>query len=247
MQIVKEGLKSGDLEGVVNKRFSVDQFKSKMGDDRNIMVLAFTVDGMAPAKDLERFAETGYKEVLDADATPGTLEDGKHRVFIEFARVESVDQHIRKFLDDVKKLANIETFEFTYHKNNTPFEASAKNLADVLPRTAVAYTQKINGMKLESTQTFFDKFQMMEFKLDNNIVSIKKQGSHETLKFELHAFGPTNMVMNETKAFKIDMDSMAECTFLTKYFGPYNITKTNEDQFIFSKGGESALMSKNGW
>jgi hypothetical protein len=247
MQIVKEGLKSGDLEGVVNKRFSVDQFKSKMGDDRNIMVLAFTVDGMAPAKDLERFAETGYKEVLDADATPGTLEDGKHRVFVEFARVESVDQHIRKFLDDVKKLANIETFEFTYHKNNTPFEASAKNLADVLPRTAVAYTQKINGMKLESTQTFFDKFQMMEFKLDNNIVSIKKQGSNETLKFELHAFGPTNMVMNETKAFKIDMDSMAECTFLTKYFGPYNITKTNEDQFIFSKGGESALMSKNGW
>jgi|TARA_R110000744_G_scaffold182055_1_gene301246 hypothetical protein len=247
MQIVKEGLKSGDLEGVVNKRFSVDQFKSKMGDDRNIMVLAFTVDGMAPAKDLERFAETGYKEVLDADATPGTLEDGKHRVFVEFARVESVDQHIRKFLDDVKKLANIETFEFTYHKNNTPFEASAKNLADVLPRTAVAYTQKINGMKLESTQTFFDKFQMMEFKLDNNIVSIKKHGSHETLKFELHAFGPTNMVMNETKAFKIDMDSMAECTFLTKYFGPYNITKTNEDQFIFSKGGESALMSKSGW
>jgi hypothetical protein len=247
MQIVKEGLKAGDLDGVVSKRFSVDQFKSKMGEDRNIMVLAFTVDGMAPAKDLERFAESGYKEVLDADATPGTLEDGKHRVFVEFARVENVDQHIRIFLDDLKKLANIETFEFTYHKNNTPFEATAKNLADVLPRTAIAYTQKINGMKLESTQTFFDRFQMMEFKLDNNIVSIKKQGSHETLKFELHAFGPTNLVMNETKAFKIDMDSMAECTFLTKYFGPYNITKTNEDQFIFSKGGESALLSKSGW
>ena len=73
MQIVKEGLKAGDLDGVVSKRFSVDQFKSKMGEDMNIMVLAFTVDGMAPAKDLERFAETGYKEVLDADATPGTL------------------------------------------------------------------------------------------------------------------------------------------------------------------------------
>jgi len=103
MTLVNEGLKAGDLDGVVSKRFSVDQFKSKMGDDRNIMVLAFTVDGMAPAKDLERFAETGYKEVLDADATPGTLEDGKHRVFVEFARVEAVDQHIRKFLDDLKK------------------------------------------------------------------------------------------------------------------------------------------------
>ena len=247
MQIVKEGLKAGDLDGVVSKRFSVDQFKSKMGEDRNIMVLAFTVDGMAPAKDLERFAETGYKEVLDADATPGTLEDGKHRVFVEFARVEAVDQHIRKFLDDLKKLTNIEIFEFTYHKNTTPFEASAKNLADILPRTPEAYTQKINGMKLEETQTFFDKFQMMEFKLDNNIVSIKKQGSHETLKFELHAFGSTNLIMNEVKAFKLDESAMSECMYLTKYFGPYQITKTTEDRFIFSKGGESALLSKSGW
>ena len=246
MQIVKEGLKAGDLDGVISKRFSVDQFKSKMGEDMNIMVLAFTVDGMAPAKDLERFAETGYKEVLDADATPGTLEDGKHRVFIEFARVEKVDQHIRKFLDDLKNLANIEIFEFTYHKNVTPFEASAKNLADILPRTAIAYTQKINGMKLEETQTFFDKFQMMDCKLDNNIVEIKKRNA-DTLKFELHAFGNTNLIMNEIKAFRIDESAMAECLFLTKYFGPYQITKTTEDRFIFSKGGESALLSKSGW
>ena len=246
MQIIKEGLKAGDLDGVVSKRFSVDQFKSKMGEDRNIMVLAFTVDGMAPAKDLERFAESGFKEVLDADATPGTLEDGKHRVFIEFARVESVDQHIRKFLDDLKNLANIDIFEFTYHKNVTPFEASAKNLADVLPRTAIAYTQKINGMKLESTQTFFDKFQMLEFKLDNNIIEITKRNA-DTLRFELHAFGQTSMIMNEIKAFRLDESAMSECMFLTKYFGPYQITKTNEDRFIFSKGGESALMSKSGW
>ena len=246
MQIVKEGLKAGDLDGVVSKRFSVDQFKSKMGEDRNIMVLAFTVDGMAPAKDLERFAETGYKEVLDADATPGTLEDGKHRVFIEFARTEKVDQHIRKFLDDLKNLTNIDIFEFTYHKNVTPFEASAKNLADILPRTAIAYTQKINGMKLEETQTFFDKFQMMDCKLDNNIVEIKKRNA-DTLRFELHAFGNTNLIMNEIKAFRIDESAMAECMFLTKYFGPYQITKTTEDRFIFSKGGESALLSKSGW
>ena len=246
MQIVKEGLKAGDLDGVVSKRFSVDQFKSKMGEDRNIMVLAFTVDGMAPAKDLERFAETGYKEVLDADATPGTLADDKHRVFVEFARVEKVDQHIRKFLDDLKNLTNIDIFEFTYHKNVTPFEASAKNLADILPRTAIAYTQKINGMKLEETQTFFDKFQMMEFKLDNNMVEIKKRNA-DTLRFELHAFGQTSMIMNEIKAFRIDESAMAECMFLTKYFGPYQITKTTEDRFIFSKGGESALLSKSGW
>ena len=246
MTLVNEGLKAGDLDGVISKRFSVDQFKSKMGEDRNIMVLAFTVDGMAPAKDLERFAETGYKEVLDADATPGTLEDGKHRVFVEFARVEAVDQHVRKFLDDLSKLTNIETFEFTYHKRTVPFEASAKNLADVLPRTPEAYSQKINALKLGEVQTFFDRFQMMEFKLDNNVVTIKKQNA-DKLKFELHAFGSTNMIMNEVKAFRLDESAMSECIYLTKYFGPYQITKTTEDRFIFSKDGESALLSKSGW
>jgi len=246
MTLVNEGLKAGDLDGVVHKRFSVDQFKSKMGEDRNIMVLAFTVDGMAPAKDLERFAETGYKEVLDADATPGTLEDGKHRVFVEFARVETVDQHVRKFLEDLKKLTNVETFEFTYHKDPTPFEASAKNLADILPRTPEMYTQKTQQMKLGEIKNFFDKFQMMEFKLDNNIITCKKQNA-EALSFELHAFGDTNMIMNEVKAFKLDESAMSECMYLTKYFGPYQITKTTEDRFIFSKNGQSALMSKAGW
>jgi len=246
MTFLNEGLKAGDLEGVVSKRFSVDQFKSKMGEDRNIMVLAFSVDGQAPAKDLERFAETGYKEVLDADATPGSLEDGKHRVFVEFARVEKVDQQIFKFLEDLKKLTNIEIFEFTYHKDPTPFEASAKNLADILPRTPIAYTQKIQGMRLGEIKTFFDKFQMMEFKLDNNRIEVKKQGA-DTLKFELHAFGNTNMIMNEVKAFRLDESAMSECLFFTKYFGPYQITKTTEDRFIFSKGGESALLSKSGW
>ena len=246
MILVNEGLKAGDLEGVVSKRFSVDQFKSKMGEDRNIMVLAFSVDGQAPAKDLERFAETGFKEVLDADATPGSLEDGKHRVFIEFARVETVDQHVRKFLDDLSKLTNIEQFEFTYHKRTVPFEASAKNLADVLPRTPEAYAQKVSALKLGEIKDFFDKFQMMEFKLDNNVISIKKQDA-DMLKFELHAFGETKLVMNEVKAFKLDESAMSECLFYTKYFGPYQITKTTEDRFIFSKDGQSALLSKNGW
>ena len=246
MILVNEGLKAGDLDGVVSKRFSVDQFKSKMGDDKNIMVLTFSVDGHAPAKDLERFAETGYDYVLDADGTPGTLEDGKHKVFIEFARKENVDKSIYNFLDDLKKLANIEEFEFTYHKRDVPFEASAKNLAEVLPRTPEAYDQKINSLRLGEVKDFFDKFQMMEVKLDNNIIKVKKHNA-DTLKFELHAFGTTSMIMNEIKAFRLDESAMAECMFMTKYFGPYQITKTTADRFIFSKGGESALLSKSGW
>ena len=244
---IQEGLKAGDLEGIIEKRFSVDQYKSKMGEDRDVCVVTFVCNSQSGAKDLEQFAEKGYKKVLDADATPGTMEDGKYRVFIEFPRDEKLDLYIGEFLEDLKKLTNIDVFTFTYHKSTVPFEASRQNLADVLPRTPIAYSQKINALQLGETKNFFDKYNMMEFKLDNNIISVKKTGSQDTLKFELHAYGNTQSVLKEVKAFKIDSDSMSEVIHLTKFFGPYNITKTNEDRFVFSKGGHSAVVSKYKW
>tara|TARA_R110001592_G_scaffold108151_2_gene302526 strand:- start:22 stop:765 length:744 start_codon:yes stop_codon:yes gene_type:complete len=247
MKLVNEGLKAGDLEGVVDKRFSVDQFKSKMGDDKNILVLGFVVDGQAPARDLERFAEVGYKSVLDADATPGTLEDGKHRVFVEFARTPEVVGQIMAFLEDLKKLANIEEFEYTYHKGENPTLVSSGTMGEAIPTTPEAYEQRISEMRVSEARHFFDKYDMMECKIKENIMSVKKTGAGHELHFEIHKFGSTQEIMKETKAFKIDMDSIAECTHLTKYFGPYDITKTNENQFIFTKGDQSALLSKSNW
>ena len=247
MQHFNEGLKAGDLDGIVSDTFSVDQYKSKMGEDKNICVLAFVCSGAAGAMDLEKFAEKGYKNVLDADATPGTMQDGKHRVFIELPREEKLDQQIAEFLDDLGKLTNIDVFKFTYHKNSKVFVADRKNLADVLPRTPISYTQKIQMLQLGEVKNFFDKFNMMEFKMDNNVLTVKKNNSQQELKFKLESYGKTELVLNETKAFLIDEKSMAECMYLTKYFGPYHITKTMESKFIFSKNGESAVISKYKW
>jgi hypothetical protein len=97
------------------------------------------------------------------------------------------------------------------------------------------------------TFSFFDKFNMLEFKLDNNIITVMKPGNKDPLKFELHAYGNTQMILKETKAFLIDDKSMAECIHLTKYFGPYHITKTLENRFIFTKDGNSAVVSKYKW
>ena len=216
MILFNEGLKAGDLEGVVEKRFSVDQYKSKMGDDKNILVLGFVVDGQAPAKDLERFAEVGYKSVLDADATPGTLEDGKHRVFIEFARTPAVVGEIMAFLEDLKKLANIQEFEYTYHKGENATMVSAGTIEEGIPTTPEAYEQRVNEMKVSEARHFFDKYDMMECNIAENIMTVKKSGAGHNLQFELHKFCKTEEIMKETKAFKIDMDSIAECTHLTK-------------------------------
>ena len=96
-------------------------------------------------------------------------------------------------------------------------------------------------------KNFFDKYDMLECAMQDNILSVKKAGTQQELQFEIHKVGSTNEIMKEAKAFALDIDSVAECTHLTKYFGPYNITKTTENKFIFNKGDESALLSKYKW
>ena len=165
--MITEGLKAGDLEGIVEKTFSVDQFKSKMGEDQDVCVLTFTCSTQAGAKDLESFAEKGYKSILDADATPGTMQDGKYKVFVEFARDEKLGMTIAEFLSDLKKLTTIENFQYTYHKGSMPIDAIGENL-NSLPNSADAYNQKIKSLRIGETKKFFDTFNMMEMQLQNN-------------------------------------------------------------------------------
>jgi len=52
-----EGLRSGDLKEFVSEVFTVDQFKSKMGEDSDIVVISFRVREKHPAMDLVEFIE----------------------------------------------------------------------------------------------------------------------------------------------------------------------------------------------
>ena len=55
------GLRQSDLEFTVDPVFEIDSYKSKMGDDEDIVVLSFSVNGEQPAKDLVNFVETRSK------------------------------------------------------------------------------------------------------------------------------------------------------------------------------------------
>ena len=67
MYLNEDSLKSGDLRDLVSHIFEVDCYKSKMGEDKDVVVLSFTVESRSPAEDLVSFIEKGYQFVLDAD------------------------------------------------------------------------------------------------------------------------------------------------------------------------------------
>jgi hypothetical protein len=147
-----EGLEKGDLARLVSPKLSVDEFKSKMGDDADIIVLSFIVNGKEPATDLMNFIERGYDWVLDADVSSGELDDGEYVVFIEMERDPKAPEQITDLISDINNLTEHKTDEWTfqYHKDPAEYGISVEELAKCIPLTSEAYHIKVGNEEDDS-------------------------------------------------------------------------------------------------
>jgi hypothetical protein len=99
-----EGLEANDLKRLVHDELHIDEYKSKMGKDEDVVVVSFKVAGREPALDLVNFIEKGYDWVIDADTSPGEVNKGKYLVFVEMNRRMRVPERIIEMLGDLETL-----------------------------------------------------------------------------------------------------------------------------------------------
>jgi len=147
-----EGLEEGDLARVVHPKLHLDEFKSKMGDDADIMVLSFKLSEKDPATDLMSFIERGYEWVLDADLSTGELEDSSYLVFVELERKPQAAKQIDKLLDDLLNLTkqNKSDWRFQYQKNKLEYPVSADNIRKIVPLTPDSYISKYSDNDIKN-------------------------------------------------------------------------------------------------
>lgn len=242
MLLNEDSLQSGDLRNLVRHVFEVDNYRSKMGDDKDVVVLSFTVEHKAPAEDLVSFIEKGYQFVLDADMTPGELSDGKYRVFVEMQRTPKVADNIVDMLYGVGKLTGIEKFKFRYHKSFSSHDAVLETLGSVIPSDPATYEQTINETKLLNYDTFFNKSMLDSVQVDDNDILEVKKVYADPLKFRVVAQGKKDSVI-ESLEEKINVNEWAEVIFLSKYFGDYNITKFG-NKLVFENEGQAIVLER---
>tara|TARA_B100000123_G_C25733344_1_gene430301 strand:- start:1062 stop:1760 length:699 start_codon:yes stop_codon:yes gene_type:complete len=223
------GLQKNDLQFLVDNIVEIDSFKSKMGDDKDIITLAFSVNGDSPAKDLENFIEKGYPFVLDADVSSGEQSDGSYKVFVEMERDKDAPMHILEIADGVRKLANVDNLRFRYYKNFKSNPLDEESLAN-LPLDAQAYERVTTETHLENYKNYFSNSYAESINLNDNILTVKNT-YQQPVRFEVVDFGKDTQI-NET----INMADMAEVIWLTKYLGDYNICKYGNDLVLENKG-----------
>ena len=224
------GLLKNDLGHLVDNIIEIDSYKSKMGDDSDIVTLAFSVHGNEPAKDLENFIEKGYPFVLDADVTSGEQSDGTYKVFVEIERNKDVPMQILEIADGVKKLSDLENMKFRYYKNFRSKDLDEENLNSSIPVDKASYEIAINETQYENYKNFFTKSYAESIDMLGDTLIIKNTYA-EPLRFNVTDFGKDTK-LDET----ITMKDMGEVIFLSKALGDYNITKLGDTIVLTNEG-----------
>lgn len=236
-------LQSGDLKDLVDKIIEIDSFKSKMGDDADIVVVCFTVGENQAAKDLVNFIEKGYAFVLDADHTTGEQADGMYKVYVELERNRHVPEEIMEILDGVTKLSKRRDFKFRYYKSFKSHPITIEALTAEIPLEPDAYKSIVSESNMANFKNFFNKSFIDEITLSENEELVIKKAYADPVGFVVKDFGTTEEML-ESITETINMNDFAEIMFLTKYIGDYNVSKFGKKTLTFENQGHMLVVER---
>ena len=236
-------LQSNDLKDFVNHIFTIDSYKSKMGQDKEIAVLAFEVNEQNPAKDLVNFIEKGYPFVLDADISTGENKKGKYNVFVEIERDRHLPKNISDILEEVSKLTGIEEWKYRYYKNVESKPYTIEDAENDIPLDSNSYESMINEYNQSELDRFFNRGVTEQHYVKENVIEFGRHASGK-VRMEMVEEGPTEELLTKyAGAVSLDETSMSEVLFLTKFLGNYNIQKIGENLF-FTNGTRTKVMKR---
>ena len=240
---ITESLRAGDLRHMIKKVFGVDSYKSKVGNDEEVVVLSFVVSEEDPAKDLENFIEMGYDFVLDADVTPGETDDGEFLVFVELERGKHVAEQIMEIINGVTKLTEFDYMRFRYFKNFKSQEATEENLSAIVPSDKNSYKIATERTGLNNFSEFFAKSYADKVTVLDEAITFRRS-INQPVTFSISASGTKQDVYNNIQGpIMLEGKDISEVLFLTKTIGNYNITKIS-NKFIFENNGWAVALER---
>jgi hypothetical protein len=241
--MITESLQANDLQNLVKKVFEIDSYRSKIGDDQDVVVVSFTLEYEDPAKDLENFVEMGYDFVLDADVSPGETDDGNYKVFIELERSRHAAAQILELLDGIELLTGMSDMRFRYFKSFKSQDATLDNLTAAIPEDSNAYVTLTKRNGLDNFSNFFSNSYSDNVDVVNESITFKRIWT-DPLSFNIITSGPKQTVYNTIQGpIMLEGSAIAEVMYFTKCIGNYNITKVG-NTFIFENSGWAVALEK---
>ena len=240
-----EGLRAKDLSGFIENKISVDRFRSKMGEDQDVVVLAFDATEKYPAMDFMEFLEKGYSFILDADISAGEEMDGHYKIFVEIPRSIKLPDQLEHLKSWISQVCDCYDWEFKYYQDSQYWPLNREMVAEHVPLTVEDYEHRKNMIKQDKVKEFFDQGAVDVTLDENDTITFKKPYSGDVTA-KLVAMGDHDMIKDQIPgAISLDESSQSQVMFLNKYLGNYSIDKIGHNQFLITNGDKSVIIEKD--
>lgn len=123
----------------------VDEFKSQIGDDSDIITINFIVSGKEVGNDLVDWLERGYDWIIDAEISPGEVLDKKYYVFADMNRRSTAPRRIMEILEDLYTLTGIKAEKWQLKLDGKKVFASREVLETKLILSPSEYRERRDG------------------------------------------------------------------------------------------------------
>jgi hypothetical protein len=148
-------IEHGDLKRLVHDELHIDEFQSKLGEDKDVCVVSFKVAGKEPGQDICAFVEKGYDWVLDADVSPGEMDDGDYIVFVELPRDDKLAEHVVEMMEDLMNLTDqkLSDWRVRYRHDQTDHPLDKDGLRSMIPHSAGDYVSRFGKDDIDQLKT----------------------------------------------------------------------------------------------
>ena len=121
---LSESLFEDDLKWLVDDSVLIDMHKTKLGANKDYIVLAIIINDRTPAHDLASFIENSVYDFEDVEVSSATDTKGRYLIYVELNRDSGAFKTINGILNDTKRLSGIEEWKFKGMgmSNTIPFD-----------------------------------------------------------------------------------------------------------------------------
>lgn len=154
-------VKYGEMTNLVNSVISIDQYKPKIGEANETVVMAFEVMQEGAAKDLSNLIETDVVESLDVDVSQGPNNNGNYLVFVEFERNNNLHRNIMEIIKVVSNVTAINEWSYEYYKGESSVELNEQNLSETVLDNPEQYVLRYSNADEIATNEDLDRVKQL--------------------------------------------------------------------------------------
>ena len=125
--MISEGLTQHALQDLIKPVISIDEFESKISDQKVIVVGVYITE-KAPGEDLIGFIDRSDLPVLDTEVSPSPTPDGDYVAFIELRRDENFPKTLMDLIAQINNLTNVEQWQYITPSQSNPVDLDEKSL-----------------------------------------------------------------------------------------------------------------------